>query len=111
MILTHHARLRLAQRAPGASSPEDGVRIPINVARRIGIHGGGNAGARARAIRHSRKARRNQRPSNVRGGKPTYWLTASAVYVCRQGVVITVVELSEDDLAAALVWAAMGVWP
>lgn len=111
MILTDHARQRRAQRCPNALPPECGIRVPRNVAKRLGIHGSHNHAMATAAKRSNRKVRQSTRPTRRRGGKPTYYLTASACWVVRGGVAVTVVELDEDALASALVWAAMGVWP
>jgi len=58
----------------------------------------------------NRKARRGPTRSK-RSGKSRYFVTASAVWVVRGSAAVTVVAISDEDLASVLVWLLMGTWP
>lgn len=109
--ITVHAWERRAQRAPRAAHPNFGLVLSRAQARRLGVGPTWTAGDRARNRRQNRGIRRNERHFAPLPKGVTFRCTATACWVMRGDVAVTVVAIDDEALASLLVWAAMGVWP
>lgn len=60
--------------------------------------------------RHARKFWSIRRGPRSRTHEPTWYVSSAMVLVVRRNVVVTVIMVKVDELAALLVWLMLGVW-